>query len=431
MLSEKQWQAIELLEKDPAISTVLYGGAAGGGKSFLGSFWQISRRIWHPDTAGLIGRDSLVNLKKTTLVTFFRIWQKYFSGNPQGVTIKPDGQTNTINFSNGSRIYLKGLAHNSSDPEGTDYGSLELTDAFIDEVNGCSKKYVDIVESRIRYNLINDKSPILLAANPGYDWVRDRFVKDKNGNPKVLQAHEAVVRALLSDNPDPKFQENYRRQLEKLPPYDRQRLLDGDWDAVQSIDNPFLFAFDATKHVRSDVEYNPNLPIIVSIDFNINPFCATFSQQFRKEITFYDEVAIPNGDLQKMADAIRARVPDGKMGLIKITGDAMGKRGEIAVRSNHSNYTQLATLLNLSYSNFYLPANPTHINSRTDCNAALTRLNVSISNRCTGLIADCQTVAVDNQGQIIKSNRDKSEQRSDFLDCFRYTINTFAKKELR
>ena len=429
MLSEKQWEAIELLEKDPAISTVLYGGAAGGGKSFLGNFWQISRRIWHPDTAGLIGRDSLVNLKKTTLVTFFRIWQKYFSYNPQGITIKPDGQTNTINFSNGSRIYLKGLAHNSSDPEGTDYGSLELTDAFIDEVNGCSKKYVDIVESRIRYNLINDKSPILLAANPGYDWVRDRFVKDKAGNPKVLQAHEAVVRALLSDNPDPKFQENYRRQLEKLPPYDRQRLLDGDWDAVQMPDNPFLYAFDQVRHVKP-VQFNPNLPVYVSIDFNINPFCAIFAQINGRQAWVYDEVAIPNGDLEKLCRAISDRVPEVKRGMLRITGDAMGKRGEISVRGNHSNYAQIQRMLNLSHTQFLLRGNPTHENSRADCNAALTRLDIFIDPKCTGTINDCKNVAADGDGNIVKQNRDRMEQRADFLDCFRYLVNAYLKQYL-
>ena len=430
MLSSRQKEAIRLLELDPTISDVLYGGAAGGGKSFLGCFWQISRRLFHPETTGLIGRDSLINLKNTTLTTFVRVWGKYFAANPSGITIKPDGQRNVIHFSNGSYIYLKGLAYNSSDPEFTDLGSLELTDAFIDEVNGCSKKGVDIVSSRIRHRLINDKSPILMAANPGYDWVRDRFIRERDGSDKMLQPHEAVVTALLSDNPDPEFRRQYKRQLEKLPPYDRDRLLLGDWDAVEQVDNPFLHAFDTLRHV-GDVAHNNNLPIIISIDFNINPFCAIFAQQDGRKFYIYDEVSIDKGDLQKMASVILSKVPRNKMSMVKITGDAMGKRGEVAVRNNSSNYQQLASMLGLHYSSFYLPANPTHSNSRADCNAALQQLDVKISTGCTGLISDCKRVRVDSTGAIVKSNRKVIEQRSDFLDCFRYLINTFAKKELR
>jgi len=255
--SDKQKEAFSILERGKEISTLLYG-AAGGGKSVLLAEWQAARRVFNPETSGLIGRDTLINLKKTTLVTFFRVWKKHWQNNPWGVTMKPNFQENTLNFSNGSIIYLKGLAYNSSDPEGTDFGSLELTDAAIDEANGCSEKYVNITESRIRYNLIDGRSPMLLLANPGYDWIRNRFWKDAKGNRIMLKPHEAFIFAKLTDNPDPIFQENYRRQLEKLPPYDR--LLYGDWDAVRSADNPFLHAFDETRHVGI-AGYNENLLI--------------------------------------------------------------------------------------------------------------------------------------------------------------------------
>lgn len=426
MLSDKQKEAFSILERGKEISTVLYGGAAGGGKSVLLAEWQAARRVLNPETSGLIGRDTLINLKKTTLVTFFRVWKKHWQNNPWGVTMKPNFQENTLNFSNGSIIYLKGLAYNSSDPEGTDFGSLELTDAAIDEANGCSEKYVNITESRIRYNLIDGRSPMLLLANPGYDWVRNRFWKDAKGNRIVLKPHEAFIFAKLTDNPDPIFQENYRRQLEKLPPYDRDRLLYGDWDAVRSADNPFLHAFDESRHVGI-AEYNPELPILCVIDFNINPFCAIFAQKHGNKAWIYDEVAIDKGDLFKMADAIRARIPEGKKTMLRIAGDAMGNRGEVGVRDNHSNYSQLLTMLGLHYTQLVLKPNPTHKNSRADCNAALVQKEITISHKCVNLIADCKLVECDHDGQIVKKNRDRMEQRADFLDDFRYFVNAFLK----
>jgi hypothetical protein len=396
------------------------------GKSVLGSIWQHGRRITMPESRGSIGRDTLINIKKTTLETFFSVWKKYFESNPLGVTMRMDGQKNTINYSNGSQIYLLGLEHNSSDPDAHFLGSLEITDSFIDEANGCSEKYVNILRSRIRYNLPNGKAAMLLTGNPGYDWTRNRFFKDKAGNEVILKDHERVVRALLTDNPDLQFQETYRKQLLTLPAYDRDRLLYGDWDAVKSADNPFLHSFDESRHV-AQIDYNPNLPIIVSIDFNINPFCAIFGQVSGRSSWIYDEVSIQKGDLFKMADAIRARIPEGKKGLLKITGDKLGGNGQISLRDHFSNYKQLQSLLGLNEAQFLLPANPTHESSRTDCNMALIQKDVKISHRCINLIADCKLVEVNNEGQIVKKNRDKMEQRSDFLDCFRYFINTFVK----
>lgn len=431
MFSAKQKQALRLLERGGEVTNVLYGGAAGGGKSFFLCHWQIQRRLYNPETVGLIARNTLINLKKTTLNTFFRVWEGYYRNNPWGAEIRVNSQENKIEFThNGSCIYLMGAEYKSTDPDGTDFGSLELTDAAIDEVNGCSEKYVDIIGSRIRWNLVNNRAPLLMTCNPGYDWVRRRFWKNSQDKPAILMPHEAVVFARLEDNPDPLFRANYTKQLNKLSQYDRERLLRGDWDAVRSAENPFLFAFDPDKHISSNISVNENLPIIVAIDFNINPFCCLFIQHSGKDAWVYDEVSILSGDLHKMANEITARVPQNKKGLLRICGDAMGKRGEISTRGHASNYLQLQKMLGLASGQFILPSNPTHENSRTDCNAAFARLNIQVSSKCQNTIADFRMVEVDNEGKIIKRNRDRLEQRADFLDCFRYFVNAILKRQL-
>ena len=69
--TKKHEDALHLLAVDSPVELVLYGGAAGSGKSFLGCAWQIWRRIKYPGTRGLIGRSKLDTLKKNHTAYIF------------------------------------------------------------------------------------------------------------------------------------------------------------------------------------------------------------------------------------------------------------------------------------------------------------------------------------------------------------------------
>ena len=113
-LTKKQTRAIDFLEDDQT-TELLYGGGAGGGKSALGCYWQIKRRLRYPGTRGLIGRSELKTLKETTLKTFFEV------ASMQG--LRPDVHYNynrtdsVITFFNGSEILLKDLKLYPTDPD--------------------------------------------------------------------------------------------------------------------------------------------------------------------------------------------------------------------------------------------------------------------------------------------------------------------------
>ena len=71
-LLDKQENAVYYL-KDNTTKELLYGGAAGGGKSALGCLWLIESCQKYPGSRWLMGRAKLKTLKETTLNTFFEL----------------------------------------------------------------------------------------------------------------------------------------------------------------------------------------------------------------------------------------------------------------------------------------------------------------------------------------------------------------------
>jgi len=229
----KQREALTHLDwRNKECQLLLYGGAAGGGKSALGCAWQIHRRLKYAGTRGMIGRSQLDTLRKTTLRTFFEI--AAMEGLIADKHYTYNGQTNIISFFNGSEILLKDLFAYPKDPNFDSLGSLEITDFFIDEVSQVTKKAVDIVRSRVRFKLkeysLTPKG--LMTCNPSKGWLYNEFYAPfKN---EQLPTRFAFVAALPGDNPH--LPDSYIDTLRSLPEFDRKRLLDGDWDYDESID---------------------------------------------------------------------------------------------------------------------------------------------------------------------------------------------------
>ncbi len=222
-LLSKQEIAVYYL-KDKTTKEILYGGAAGGGKTALGCLWLIEMAQTYPGSRWLMGRSKLKALRETTLNTFFELASKLKISDQ----FTYNAQNSSINWLNGSQILLKDLFLYPSDPNFDSLGSLEITGAFVDECSQVAHKAWQIVLSRCRYKLkeFNLTPKILGTCNPAKNWTYKEFYNPNKQN--TLSQNRKFIQALPTDNPN--LPQSYLDSLLSLDKISKERLYFGNWE---------------------------------------------------------------------------------------------------------------------------------------------------------------------------------------------------------
>lgn len=174
----------------------------------------------------MLGRSKLKNLKQTTLNTFFDLCARW-KFHP-GIHYKYNAIDGIITFNNGSEVLLKDLFQYPADPNFDSMGSLEITDAFLDEISQIRIKAKNVVASRQRYMIdkYNLTPKLLMSCNPAKNFAYSDYYKpSKEG---ILLPHRKFVQALARDNPY--LPKSYIEQLQRLDKNSRERLLNGNWE---------------------------------------------------------------------------------------------------------------------------------------------------------------------------------------------------------
>lgn len=223
----KQDQAWQIL-LDNETEEFLFGGGAGGGKSWLGWEWLIYMANRYPETGYFVARKTLKNLKKTTLRTFFKV-SKYH-GLKRDVHYRYQEQNAVIIFPNGSWIDLLEVKFNPSDPEYEDLGSAEYTGGWLEEAGEINFGAYDTLSTRIGRQK-NDEYGILaklfITCNPSKNWLYRMFYKP--WKEKRLPKRQKFLQSLVDDNP--RNERGYKEKLLNIKNKNKkQRLLYGNWE---------------------------------------------------------------------------------------------------------------------------------------------------------------------------------------------------------
>jgi len=212
---------------DKITKYILFGGGAGGGKSWLGCEWLIVMCYQYPKSKWFIGRKELKRLMASSYETFKKVCSFH---NIPDKDWKLNGQYNYIEFFNGSKIDLLDVNFVPTDPLFERFGSLEYTGGWLEEAGEIDFKAFDVLKTRVGRHLNKEYGlhpKLLITANPKKGWLKRLFYNPfKNG---TLGKAYSFIRSLYSDNNY--TSDIYGEQLNEISDKaTRDRLRDGNWD---------------------------------------------------------------------------------------------------------------------------------------------------------------------------------------------------------
>ena len=196
----------------------------------------------------------------------------------------------------------------------------------------------------------------------------------------------------------------------------------------ESSADKFFYAFDESAHV-GDTVFNDQVHTYLSFDFNYNPICCSVIQHYDECIWVHEVIKLENSNIYSLCDVIKIKYPNGNY---IVTGDATGQSNSAMVKDNLNYYRIIAEQLRVSKSAIQVPSvNPKLEDNKVLMNALLEHYPIVInSNKAQPLIYDCKFVRVDNEGKIVKTDRNDPTQQADAADTFRYYCNRFHRNFL-
>lgn len=206
---------------------IIFGGGAGGGKSWLGCEWLLIMCYRYPGTKYFIGREELKRLMQSTFVTWLKVCEHHKIPKEDWTL---NGAYNYIQFTNGSRIDLLDLKYLPTDPMYERLGSLEYTAGWIEEAGEINFMAFDILKTRVgrqKNKEFNLMPKILLTCNPNKEWLyHSIYLPNKEGK---LTHDYFFIQSLYNDNPHTSSE--YGEQLRQITDNaQRERLMMGNWE---------------------------------------------------------------------------------------------------------------------------------------------------------------------------------------------------------
>lgn len=246
---------------------ILYGGAAGGGKSEATIFDALFYAMTYEGSSQIIFRRTFPDLERSIIRRTLQVYPRELG--------KWNSQKKTWQFVNGSTIEL---AYWDNDSHYMNYQGAEYDVIRWEELTQFEESWYTYMFSRLRGAKPYPRS-VKSTTNPGgqgHSWVKKRFVsiglpeevhpvpeRDEEGNQLYWpdgtpQAGKPIVRtrifipATVFDNQElVRNDPSYLARLMSLPDVERKQLLEGDWDVFAG---QYFSEFERSIHVVDDFE---------------------------------------------------------------------------------------------------------------------------------------------------------------------------------
>ena len=322
---------------------VLYGGSAGGGKSYA-MLADPLRYMGHPSFSGLLLRHTTEELRELIFKSK-EIYPQIWKG------IKWSERKMQWEAPSGARLWMSYL---DRDDDVLRYQGLAFSWIGFDELTQWSTPYAwNYMRSRLR-STAHDL-PVYMRATtnpggPGHQWVKKMFIDPapygkqfnatdiESGNVLAYpKGHSKAGKALfqrrfiparLSDNPYLSEQGDYEAMLLSLPEHQRKQLLEGDWDIKEGA---AFTEFDRNIHVVEPFSIPRNWVKFRACDYGYGSYSGVlwFAVSPDEQIIIYRELYCSKVLATDLADMILdAEADDGNIKYGVLDSSLWHKRGD-------------------------------------------------------------------------------------------------------
>ena len=292
-ITKKQQQFL-----DASADEVLFGGAAGGGKSYAQLIDALLYALRYPGSKQIMLRRTYPELEKSLIrVALFLYPAKLYRYN---------AARHMGRFANGSLI---DFAYCDAENDVQRYQSAEYDVIRFDELTHFTETMYLTLLSRLRG--ANDfPKQVKSCTNPGgvgHSWVKARFIdaappgrpfSTPNGTrvffPSLVQDNHFLMQA------DP----GYLRRLQNLPPRERRALLHGDWELFEG---QYFPEFSRHTHVVRPAPLPAARRLYRTLDYGLDMLaCLWISVDGQGHAVVYRELYQPGLIISDAAEAILA-----------------------------------------------------------------------------------------------------------------------------
>ena len=322
---------------------VLYGGSAGGGKSYA-MLADPLRYMGHPQFSGLLLRHTTEELRELVWKSrelYPLIWKGIKWSERKMQWVAPSG----------ARLWMSYL---DRDDDVLRYQGLAFSWIGFDELTQWATPFAwNYMRSRLR-STAHDL-PVYMRATtnpggPGHQWVKKMFIdpapygrafdatnietgrvlKYPDGHSKAGQSlfKRRFIPARLSDNPYLSSQGDYEAMLLSLPEHQQRQLLEGDWDIKEGA---AFTEFDRNTHVIEPFHIPRNWVKFRSCDYGYGSYSAVlwFAVSPDEQIVVYRELYVSKVLATDLADMILdAEAEDGNIKYGVLDSSLWHKRGD-------------------------------------------------------------------------------------------------------
>jgi len=261
---------------------ILYGGAAGGGKTKAIIMDALFSCLKWPGITAVVFRRSYRELEDTDI-------KEAQASYPDGLAKYNVGR-HEFTLLNGSKILFR---HCENEADRFNYSGLEAQRMYFDELTTFTQVIYDFLKTRLRAKKSLRCVPVVKSAsnpgNIGHGWVKKQFVdagpymeiREQEIYSEALHKAKKIrtqyIPSLAMENPY--ITDDYIFELEQKPEALKRALLNGDWDSFEGQvftefkDDPAHYDDRKWTHVINPFQIPLDWPRYMSFDYGYSePF---------------------------------------------------------------------------------------------------------------------------------------------------------------